>query len=81
MRTNAIQEVTVVANYQYRVLKLAQVLLQPLNGIQVQVVGRLVQQQVVGVTEECLCQHHAHLFLTREFAHQLVVLVLLDAQA
>ena len=78
--TNAVQEVTVMADHQYRMLKFAQVLLQPLNGVKVQVVSGLIQQQVVGVAKQSLCQHHAYLLLTRELAHQLVMLFFLNAQ-
>ena len=78
---DTVQEVAVVAHHQHGMLKLTQVLLQPLNGFQVKVVGGLVEQQVVGVSEQCLGQHYAYLFLSAQFAHQLVVLVFLDAKS
>ena len=81
MCADAVQEVTVVAHHQYGVLELAQVLFQPLYSLQVKVVGGLVKQQVVGIAEQSLCQHHAHLLLAGEFSHQLVVQSLLDAKA
>ena len=81
MCADAVEEVTVVAYDEYRVLELAEVLLQPLYGVEVEVVGRLVEQQVVGIAEESFGEHHAHFLLTRELAHQLIVLRLLDAKA
>ena len=80
MGADAVEEVTVVADDKYCVLELAQVLFQPLNRVEVEVVGRLVKQQVVGVAEERLCQHHAYFLFTRELAHELVMLCLLDAE-
>ena len=41
---DGIQEVTVVANHQHRLLYIAQILFQPLHRVKVQVVGRLVKQ-------------------------------------
>ena len=66
---------------QYRMFELREILLQPLHGVEVEVVGGLVQQQVVRLTEECLGQHDAHLLLTREVAHEHLVLLLLDTKA
>ena len=56
-----------MAHHKHRLLNVAQILLKPLNGVQVEVVGRLVEQQVVGMTEQSLRQHHAHLLVVREF--------------
>ena len=81
MCADAVQEVTVVAHHQYGMLKFAQVLFQPLYCLKVKVVGGLVEQQVVGVAKQCLCQHHANLLLTGKLAHQLMVQCLLDAKA
>ena len=76
-----VKEVTVVAHDQHRVFKFGKIILKPLHGVQVQVVGRFVQQQVVGFTEEGFGQHDAHLLLTAKFAHQFLVEVFLDAQS
>ena len=77
---DGIEEVTVVAHHEDALLQRAQVLLQPLHGVQVEVVGGLVEQQVVGMAEQCLGQHDAHLLVVREFRHLFVVLSLLHAK-
>ena len=81
MRADSIEEVTVVADHQHGMLEVAEIFLQPFHGFKVEVIGRLVEQEVVGIAEESLGQHDAHLLLTRELTHQMVVLGLLDAQS
>ncbi len=44
-------------------------LLQPVNRVQVQVVGGLVEQQRLGMTEECLRQQHPDFLATLQFGH------------
>jgi hypothetical protein len=56
-------------------------ILQPADGVDVQVVGRLVQQQDVRVGEQGLGQQHAQLPARRHFAHRAVVLLGGDAHA
>ena len=43
--------------------------LQPVDGIQIQVVGRLIQQQRLRVSEQRLRQQHADLLSALQFAH------------
>ena len=81
MGAHGVEEVTVVTNDQHGVLEIAQILLEPGYSLHVEVVGGLVEEEIVGVAEEGLGQHDTHLLLTAEFAHQKVVLVLLDAQS
>ena len=52
--------------------KLQQQLLQPLDGVQVEVVGRLVQQQHVGPRHQRLRQRHALARAARQRAHRRV---------
>ena len=80
MRTDRVQEVTVVADNQHRVFEFRQIRFQPLHGFQVEVVRRLVEQQVVRFAEQGLGQHHAYLLLTAQFTHQRIVQILLNAQ-
>ena len=75
-----VEEVTVVRYHQYCVLEVGQVVFEPHHRFEVEVVGRLVEQQVVGVAEEGLGQQHAYLLLTTQVLHEHVVLLLLDAQ-
>ena len=52
-----------MADYQYALFQIGEIFLEPLHGVEVEVVGRLVEQQVVGMSEECLSQHDAHLLV------------------
>ncbi|MPN45043.1 hypothetical protein SDC9_192610 [bioreactor metagenome] len=69
MRTNRVEEVTVVTYHQHRMFKISQILFQPHNRFHVEVIGRLIEQQIVGITIKSLCQHDTHLFLTTQIAH------------
>ena len=66
--------------HKHCILKFREVIFEPSHGVEVKVVGRLVEQQVVGVAEQSLCQKHAHLLVTGKVAHKHIVAVLLDAQ-
>ena len=44
-------------------------------------VGRLVQQQNIGVPEKCLGQEHTHLVTAVQFLHKLVMHLLGDSKA
>ncbi len=55
--------------------------LQPADRVDVQVVGRFVQQQHVRVREQCLCQQHAQLPARGHAAHVALVLGGGDAHA
>ena len=80
MRTNGVEEVTVVAYHQHRMLKVGEVLFQPSHGLHIQVIGRLVQQQVIRISIESLRQHDTHLFFVVQLTHQQIMLVFLDTQ-
>ena len=80
MGTNAVEEVTVVAHNKHGMLKVCQILLKPYNSLEVEVVGRLVEQQVIRISKQSLSKHHAHLLLTAKFLHVLIVKCLLDAK-
>ena len=81
MCADCVEEVTVVAHHEHRVLEVGQPVLQPCHCLKVQVVGRLVKQQVVGVAEQSLGQEHAHLLVGAHVLHQHIVAVLLDTEA
>lgn len=53
---------------------IVQRLLQPADGVDVQVVRRFVEQQDVRVREQRLCQQHTQLPAWRDFAHRAVML-------
>ena len=54
---------------------------QPANGVDVEVIGRLVQQQDVGIREQRLCQQDAQLPAGRDTAHRPLMLVDRDTDA
>ena len=66
--------------YDYRILKIDQKLLQPCDGVQIQVVGRLVQQQNIRISEQCLRKEYLHLLSTQEISHLRIVELRSDAQ-
>ena len=81
MRTNGVEEVTVVTHYQNGMFKIGKIVLQPGYGFHVQVIGRLVQQQVIRIAIQSLRQHDTYFFLVVQLAHQHIMLVFLDAQS
>ena len=56
-----------------RAVVAAEKLLQPVNRVEVQVVGRLVEQQRLGMAEERLRQQHADLLAALQLAHRALV--------
>ena len=67
---NAVQKAAVVGNGDDAALEGNQQLLQPLNRVQVQVVGRLIQQQHVRTGHQRLSQCHALAGAARQAAYQ-----------
>ena len=53
-----VQEVTVMGYHDNGILKVDQELLQPCDRVQIQMVGRLVEEQDVRIAEQCLCQEN-----------------------
>ncbi len=80
MGADLVQEVTVMGNNDNGVLKASQEVLQPLNRSQIQMVGRLVQQQDIRIAKESLCQQHTNLQGRIHFGHLLVVIFFANAQ-
>ncbi|MCY1292592.1 hypothetical protein D9M70_418250 [compost metagenome] len=81
VRAHAVQEVTIVGNDDHRAVARGQHVFQPTDGVDVQVVGRLVEQQHFRIGEQCLGQQHAQLPARRHFAHRPEMLFQLNAQA
>ena len=75
MCADRIQEMTVMADNQYGMFKFGEVAFQPLYSIKVQVIGRLVEKQVIRLAEKRFGQHHAHLFFTAQISHEGIMLV------
>ena len=76
-----VQEITVMGNHDHRIFKIDQKFLQPCDGVQVQMVGRLVQQQDIRVAEQCLRQQHLDFLRTGQVPHGFVMKLRIDPQA
>ena len=77
----AVQEIPVVGDGDHRAVERANVLLQPLGCVEVQVVGGLVQQQDVRVLQDEAAQVHPGLFPAGEAVEQLGPLAVRNGQA
>ena len=77
----AVQEIPVVGDGDHRAVERANVLLQPLGSVEVQVVGGLVQQQDVRVLQDEAAQVHPGLFPAGEAVEQLGPLAVRNGQA
>ncbi len=62
------------------IVKVDQEFLQPCDGIQIQVVGRLIQKQECRITEKCLCKKNLDLLLHLSVFHHSVVKLCLDTK-
>ena len=63
---DVVEEVAVVGDDQHRAGEVAQVLFEPARGLGVEVVGRLVEQQQVGLAEQQRAERDAALLAARE---------------
>ena len=77
----AVQQATVVADQDQRAGIGLEIALQPDRGLQVQVVGRLVEQQQVRLREQQRGQRHAHPPAAGEFAAGALLCRLVEAEA
>src|SRR5690554_7460637 len=66
------QKSTVVGDEQYRSIEGKQLLLQPGDGIEIQVVGRLIKQQQVGLSHQRPGQSHTSTPTARERTHLVI---------
>ena len=78
---DAVQEVAVVRDDDQGALVAAEVILQPVDGIEIEVVGRLVEQQRRRIAEQRLREQHADLLAALQFAHLALVQRVFDAEA
>ena len=72
MGADIIEEVAVMGNHDNGTEVLGQKVLQPRNGINIQMVGRLVHEDNIRIAEQSLCQQDFHLFITGEVCHLLI---------
>ena len=78
---DAVEELAVMRDEDQRARIVAQPVFQPQDGIEVQVVGGLVQQQQVRAAHQCLGHIEAHAPATRELAHRACFVGGREAQA
>ena len=71
-RAHTVQEETVVGHHQQGFVATVQIALQPLNHLEVQVVGRLIEYQQVGIGNEHVCQRHTLLLSAAQLPHGLL---------
>ncbi len=81
MGADAVQEVAVMGDDDHRAVSRVEHILQPADGMDIQVVGRLVQQQDVRVGKQRLGQQHPQLPAGGDGAHGALVLFDRDTHA
>ena len=81
MRADGVQKVTVMADHddEAGVLVIQNEVFQPVDGLNVEVVGRLVEHDDVGLSKQRLRQQHLHLVSGVGVCHE--VIVVLDRNA
>ena len=78
---DAVEEVAVVSDQHQRARVAAQPLFEPIEGVDIQVVGRFVEQQHVGWHEQRTGKVGAHAPATGERTHGLIQFMLSEAQS
>ncbi len=76
-----VEEVAVVRDGDDRAVVTSEEVLQPVDGFEIEVVGRLVEQQCLGIAEERLCQQHANLLAALQLGHLALVDLVGDVEA
>ena len=71
-RAGTVEEIAVVRHHQQRYRGAAQIVLQPLHHVQVQVIGRLVQDQQLRLGDERIGKSHPLQLASGQLAHRLV---------
>ena len=69
VRADAVEKMAVVRDDNKHAFVFAKIALQPVDGIKVEVVGGLVEEQRAGIAEKRLGQQHANFLPALQFAH------------
>ena len=69
-----------MADYNDRIFKVNEEILEPLNGNQIQVVCRLVEKQDIRISEKGLRKKHLYFLGSLQLVHHLVVQLRFDSQ-
>ena len=78
MGADLVQKVPVVRNDYDRVFEIQQIVFQPTNGFDIQIVRRLVQNQNIRIAKERLRQQHLDLEFSIKLAHERPMQTLID---
>ena len=70
MRAHPVEEVPVVRDDNQRAVVADQKLLEPVDRVEVQMVGRLVEEQGFGMAEQCLREQHTHFLPSLQLRHR-----------
>jgi len=81
MGADLVQEIPVMGDDDHCVLEAGEKMLQPVDGLQVQLVGWFVQKQDIRVTEQGLGQQHPHLVAAVKLLHSFLTHLFRDAEA
>ena len=83
MRADSIEEVPVVADDDHKagILVIQNEILEPVDGLNVKVIRRLVEHDNIGLSEQCLCKQHLDLQARVGVGHQIIVEFHRDAEA
>src|SRR5208282_3577271 len=69
VRANAVEEMAIVRDHDQYSLILIQKILQPVDRVEIQMVGGFVEQQRLWMSEESLRQQHSHFLSARYLRH------------
>ena len=75
-----VEQVAVVADHEHGVGVGGEILLEPQRAFEIEIVGRLVEQQQVGLAEQHAGQRHAHAPAARKLGGRAELAVLLEAE-
>jgi len=81
MGADLIQEITVMGYHDNRVVKIDEEFFQPGDGIQIQMVGRLIQEQYVGIAEQRFGKKDLYLLASVQILHQGIMVIGFNSQA
>ncbi len=81
VRADTVQKMAVVRNHDQDTLVFEEIILKPVNGIEIEVVRGLVEQQDLGIAEQSLRQQDANLLAALEFTHGALVQWFVDTEA
>ena len=80
VRDDGVEEVAIVRNQDHRVRIGDEVFLEPVARVEIEMVGRLVEQQQIGLAQQQLRKRQAHLPAAGQMIGQLLLRVGLEAQ-